>query len=102
MKQLKSYEIDRLSFDDTIDNVIKQLQELKASHSQHQNLRIKEESTYDGGYYYWLVGDRLETDAEEAHREKSEAEWALRHLENQRLQYEALKAKFEPSIKTEL
>lgn len=96
MKKLKDYEIDRINIEGSIDKIIKELEEYKIKYSNRQNLRVCEESCYDGGYYHWLKGERLETDAEEALREKNEAEWAIRHEANQRAQFEALKAKFDP------
>jgi len=97
MKKIKSIEIDRISIEGTIDEVVKQFQSYKTQYEPNfNNVRITEESTYEGGYYYYLVGDRLETDEEEAIREKNEAEWTARQEDSLRKQYEALKAKFEP------
>lgn len=97
MKKLKTHDLDGLDLYDSLDNIIKQLEQLKEKYSEYENLRIDEESAYEGGYYYYLRGDRLETDEEESLREKYETENLNRIEENQRKQYEILKAKFEPS-----
>jgi hypothetical protein len=102
MKQKRTYEIDRLEFDGPIDEVVKDLQDIKVKYAEHENLRVYAESTYDGGYYHYLRGERLETDAEEVYREDNEAKDAAQREASLRHQYEALKAKFEPSIKTEV
>lgn len=102
MKQIKKIEIDSLVFeDDSINDVIKQLEEYKLKYSDYMDLRLDSESSYDGGYYTYLKDDRYETDVEEQLREKREVEYADRNDANLRKQYEALKVKFEPSIKTE-
>lgn len=95
MKQNKSHELLRLDLEGTLDEAIKQLQSYKERYSDYTNLRIVEDHVYEDGYYFDLYGDRLETDKEEANRLNAEKSRNERQLENERKQYEALKAKFE-------
>jgi hypothetical protein len=95
MKKIKSKELLRLEIEGSLDDTIKQLEDYKKRYSEYTNLRIVEESVYEGGYYYDLYGDKLETDLEESNRIAAEKERDERRLEYERKQYEALKAKFE-------
>jgi hypothetical protein len=97
MKQTKKVRIDiHVEFDSTIDDIISQLQRWKEEYKdQYDSLYIEEESAYDGGYYHYLVGHRLETDKEEKNRLVCEERWKTERLESDRQQYEKLKAKFE-------
>ena len=85
----------RVSYEGTIDEVIAQLVLLKERNSHYNELKIEED--YCGeGYTYDLYGSRLETDEEYESRLKQEAKYAAQHLEQKRVQYEALKKIFEP------
>jgi hypothetical protein len=95
MKQIKSHELLRLDLYSTLDEAINQLQSYKERYSEYTNLRIVEDHVYEGGYYYDLFGDRLETDLEETNRLNTEKDRNERQTEYERKQYEALKAKFE-------
>lgn len=95
MKQIKSHELLRLDLNGTLDEAINQLQSYKERYSDYTNLRIVEDIVYEGGYYWDLYGDRLETDLEETNRINAEKSRTERQLEYDRKQYEALKAKFE-------
>jgi hypothetical protein len=95
MKKIKSKELLGLEIEGSLDDTIKQLEDYKKRYSEYTNLRIVEESVYEGGYYYCLYGDKLETDLEESNRLAAEKQRDERRLENERKQYEALKAKFE-------
>lgn len=95
MKKIKSKELVGLEIEGSLDIFIKQLEGYKEKYSEYTNLRIVEESVYEGGYYYYLYGDKLETDLEESNRLAAEKERDERRLANERKQYEALKAKFE-------
>jgi len=95
MKKIKSKELLRLEIEGSLDDTIKQLEDYKKRYSEYTNFRIVEESVYEGGYYYYLYGDKLETDLEESNRIAAEKERDERRLEYERKQYEALKAKFE-------
>ena len=54
------------------------------------------DADYDGDRKeYYLYYPREETDAEEANREAEAARWAKMREKNERIQYPALKAKFE-------
>jgi hypothetical protein len=83
--------------DGTIDEIIERLNFCKEKYSDYSNLRINEDIVYEGGYYCELMGDRLETEEEEADRLKYEKENDDRRLAYERLQYEELKKKFEKS-----
>jgi hypothetical protein len=95
MKIIKSKELLRIDIEGSLDNAIKQLEGYKEKYSEYTNLRIVEDPVYDGGYYYYLYGDKLETDLEESNRLAAEKAYNERRLEYERKQYEALKAKFE-------
>ncbi len=56
----------------SLDSVVKELEEYKERYKEWDNLRIIEEYIGgDGGYAYYLRGDRLETDEERDHRDKN-------------------------------
>jgi hypothetical protein len=95
MKKIKSKELLGLEIEGSLDICIKQLEGYKEKYSEYTNLRIVEESVYEGGYYHYLYGDKLETDLEESNRLAAEKERDERRLEYERKQYEALKVKFE-------
>lgn len=95
MKQKITRELLRLDLEGSIDDAIKQLQSYKAKYSDYTNLRIVEDCVYEGGYFYDLHGDRLETDQEQTARLEAKKYDDERQLEYDRKQYEALKAKFE-------
>ena len=95
MKKIKPKELLRLEIEGSLDICIKQLEGYKEEYSEYTNLRIVADYVYEGGYYYDLYGDKLETDLEESNRLAAEKERNERRLENERKQYEALKAKFE-------
>jgi hypothetical protein len=95
MKKIKSYYLLRLDLDGTLDEAIEMLNSYKERYSDYTNLRIVEDCVYEGGYFYDLHGDRLETDQEETNRINAEKIQSERQLEYERKQYEALKAKFE-------
>jgi hypothetical protein len=95
MKKIKSKELVGLEIEGSLDDTIKQLEDYKKRYSEYTNLRIIEQSVCEGGYYYYLYGDKLETDLEESNRIAAEKERDERRLEYERKQYEALKAKFE-------
>jgi hypothetical protein len=79
----------------SLDSIIEALIEVREKYKHFDNLRIDEEPVYDGGYYYYLRGDVLETDEQEAKRIEREKEYDKSRLEYDRRKYEALKAKFE-------
>lgn len=99
MKKIISHKLTTLHFSGTIDEVIKQLKQEEEYYSEeYTNLRIDNIYDWDskGSYYeHILFGDKLETDEEEALRMKQEDENKKWREENDRRQYEALKAKFE-------
>jgi hypothetical protein len=95
MKIIKSKELLRIDIESSLDDAIKQLESYKEKYSEYTNLRIVEDHVYEGGYYYYLYGDKLETDLEESNRLAAEKQREKRRLENERKQYEILKAKFE-------
>jgi hypothetical protein len=95
MKKIISHELLRLDLDGSIDEAIEMLNSYKARYCDYHNLRIVVDSAYEGGYYYDLHGDRLETDLEENYRINEEKRIDERQTEYQRKQYELLKAKFE-------
>lgn len=96
MKQIKKTELERLSFEGTLDEVIEQLQKLKGQYPGYETLEISEDSCYEGGYTYDLVGCNIETDEQEKARIDKQAEYDKINLEFKRRQYEALKTIFEP------
>lgn len=95
MKQIKSHKLLRLDLEGDLDEAIKELQSYKKTYSDYTNLRIVEDYVHEGGYYFDLYGDRLETDLEETARINAEKSRTERDLEYERKQYEQLKAKFE-------
>jgi|688.fasta_scaffold266811_3 hypothetical protein len=95
MKITKSKELLRLEIEGSLDDVMKQLEGYKEKYSEYTNLRIVADYVYEGGYYYDLYGDKLETDLEESNRLAAEKQRNERQFEYERKQYEALKAKFE-------
>lgn len=95
MKIIRSKELLRIDIEGSLDDVIKQLEGYKEKYSEYTNLRIVDDHTYEGGCYYDLFGDKLETDLEESNRLAAEKEREKRRLEYERKQYEILKAKFE-------
>jgi hypothetical protein len=96
MKQIKKHDLPGLDLEDVkVDELIASLQALKEKYSDYHDLTIDEESYYEGGYHYQLVGYKLETDAEEQAREQRESTYVKQREENERRQYEELKAKFE-------
>jgi len=95
MKKIKSKELLRLEIEGSLDDTIKQLEDYKKRYSEYTNLRIVADYVYEGGYYYDLYGDKLETDLEESNRLAAEKQRNEIQLEYERKQYEALKAKFE-------
>ena len=95
-KKMIIKELERLFFDgDALDVVIRKLQNYTEEYKEYTNLRVNEELVYDGGYYVYLYGDRLESDTEYENRIRWEKEAEERKLAIQRKQYEELKAKFE-------
>lgn len=100
MKKVLPHTLTTLHFAGTIDEVIEQLKgEVEYYSEEYTNLRIDYDYSYadigDGYYKHILIGDRLETDEEEALRIKENEETRIRQEEYQREQYEQLKAKFE-------
>jgi hypothetical protein len=95
MKKYIKKDLDTPDLEGSLDSIIEALIEAREKYKHFDNLRIDEETAYDGGYYYYLRGDTLETDQEEELRIKREKEYEKSRLEQDRRQYEALKAKFE-------
>ena len=102
MKKILPHSLTTLHFSGTIDEVIEKLKSEVEYYSEgHTNLRIDYDysygDSYEGESYYkhTLIGDRLETDAEEDLRIKQEEITRLFQEEYQRKQYEQLKVKFE-------
>ena len=95
MKLIKKTELERLSFEGPIDEVIRELQKLKDRYPDYETLEISEECCYEGGYTYELIGCNIETDEQEKARIEKQAEYDMMNLEYKRKQYEALKAIFE-------
>jgi tetratricopeptide (TPR) repeat protein len=94
MKIIKSKELLTIDIEGSLDGAIKQLESYKERYSEYTNLRIVADYIYEGGYYYDLYGDKLETDLEESNRLAAEKQRNEIELEYERKQYEALKAKF--------
>ena len=88
-------ELESIFFDDTVDNIINDLQTLKIMYKNYDNLRIVEDAAYDGGYYHHIHGERLETDAEAQKRIDYEKMRADELREMRKKQYEALKKELE-------
>lgn len=98
-KKIITEELERIFFDsEDLDAVIKKLQNYTEVYKDYTNLRVNDEPVYDGGYFTYLYGDRLETDSEYASRIQWQKEAEDRNLAIQRKQYEELKAKFENEI----
>lgn len=85
----------RVDFEGTLDDVIARLQQFKIDYPDYITLKIIDDVCYDGGMLYELYGEREETVAEEVARINLEKVRSHREEENERRQYELLKAKFE-------
>jgi hypothetical protein len=96
MKQIKKHDLPGLDLEDVkVDELIASLQALKEKYSDYHDLTIEENSFYEGGYSYELIGYKLETDEEEQSRIKRQEDSAKQNLEYRRKLYEELKEIFE-------
>lgn len=99
MKQIISHRITSLYLEGTIDDCIKQLKKENQYYSEkYTNLRVQcmyDYGSHEAYYKYYIYGDKLETDEEEALRIEQEDEYRKTQEERDRKNYEALKAKFE-------
>lgn len=96
MKKLRQVLLRRrLDFEGTLDDVIARLQQFKIDYPDYITHKILDDGSYDGNHTYELYGEREETVAEEVARINLEKVRSHREEENERRQYELLKAKFE-------
>lgn len=99
MKKIKSHRITSFFLEGTIDECIEFLENEKQYYSEkYTNLRVQcmyDYGSHEAYYKYYIYGDKLETDEEEALRIEQEEEYRKTQEERDRRNYEELKAKFE-------
>lgn len=85
-----------LSLHGSLVEVIAFLQkELEELGTKHTNLQLYQDSGYDGGFEWVILGDRPATQVELMAQDIEEAQTLAYNEVYQRQQYEVLKAKFE-------
>lgn len=94
MKKLIAENLKELDLEGPLDNAILYLQGLKDLYPDHSNLRIDMDYCYESRYWY-LWGDKLETDKVYQARIAKEAAVAAKQEERERQQLELLKQKYE-------
>jgi len=87
-------------FERNIEDLIDALIEFKEERKdKYTRIYIDSDYDYDGNRRYMLCGTRLETDTEEKTRKAKDKSWKQQQEENERNQYERLKAKFDKESK---
>lgn len=90
------YDKIEVDFDDSVENIIKMLENYQTQYSDYTNLRvIKEPARYSEDYEYFLYGSREENDIEYEYRITQEAKMRISKEERDRAEYERLRKKFE-------
>lgn len=77
----------------SLDSAIAELQKYRDQYGANTRIQ-KHDYAYEDGYYYAIMQERDETDAEMSKRIAQEERWAGEQAARERAEFERLKAKF--------
>lgn len=90
------YDKIEIDFYDSVENIIKMLENYQTQYSDYTNLRVvKEPARYSDNDEHYLYGEREENDIEYEHRIAQEDKMKIGKEERDRAEYERLRKKFE-------